>query len=395
MTAAIQAAQRGCSVILFEKNPAVGKKLLATGSGRCNITNDGVAAQKYICADLTWMDTLLSHFGVDDLLSMLQQIGILVTKTSDGWYYPISDSAQTVVMAFSSALDRVGITLRPSSRVTAITLTGKKFLLTVVTENATTAETFEKVIVASGGKAYPALGSTGELFPILNRLGHKVIPKRPALAPVLVDLQELKILQGVRADVGTRLWNGKKLLAEAAGNLIFTEWGLNGPAVMDISQAVSTDPNVKLTLSLNFLQFFEADFFARLKEKRATDLPVKIFLGAYFPPKVTQLYLSLFHITDQLPLKQLDEGVLQQLIRRLSDTRLPVNGTRGFEFCQVSAGGVPVAEVDPVTLESRLIKGLHLVGETVDVVGPCGGYNLHYAFASGALAGMAVAKQPD
>jgi predicted Rossmann fold flavoprotein len=226
-------------------------------------------------------------------------------------------------------------------------------------------------------------------------LGHSVIPKRPALAPVLVDLQELKILQGVRADVGTRLWNGKKLLAEAAGNLIFTEWGLNGPAVMDISQAVSAHPDENLSLSLNFLQFFETDFFARLKENRSTDLPVKIFLGAYFPPKVTQLYLNLFHIPDHLPMVKLEEGLLQKLIQRLSDTRLPVNGTRGFEFCQVSAGGVPVAEVDPVTLESRLVKGLYLVGETVDVVGPCGGYNLHYAFASGALAGMAVGKQPD
>jgi predicted Rossmann fold flavoprotein len=334
----------------------------------------------------------LGQFGVNQVVALLQRIGIRATKTSDGWYYPYSNSAQTVVDAFSSALQRAGVTLRLSSQVSAMARADGKFILKIASASEAAQEPFERVILAAGGKAYPNLGSTGELFPILKQLGHTVIPKRPALAPLLVDLQEFQTLQGVRLDVGTRLWHGDQLRAQAGGNMIFTEWGLNGPAVMDVSQAVTDDLAGRLTLGLDFLRFFKTEFYAHLEKKRSSDMPVKVFLAAFFPPKVPQLFLSLLHIPETLPLRQLDEAALQELLGRLGDTRLLVKGVRGFEYCQVSAGGVPVSEVTPTTLESRLVKGLHLVGETVDVVGPCGGYNLHYAFASGALAGRAVAQ---
>ena len=120
-------------------------------------------------------------------------------------------------------------------------------------------------------------------------------------------------------------------------------------------------------------------------------MPVRVFLDAFFPPKVALAYLKNARLAEDIPLRQVDDGALAQLVDQLKDTRLPVKGVRGFEYCQVSAGGVPVSEVDPYTLESRRVKGLFLTGETLDVVGPCGGYNLQYAFSSGALAGRAAA----
>jgi predicted Rossmann fold flavoprotein len=229
------------------------------------------------------------------------------------------------------------------------------------------------------------------LFPVLERLGHTVLPNRPALAPLLVDLGNLQPLQGVRLDVGATLWNGSQRLATTMGNLIFTQWGLNGPAVMDLSHHVSARPKATLELSLNLLAFFPEEFDHLLAQKRTSSIPLRVFLGAFFPPKVVMTYLKNARLSEETPLSHVSDNALARLIEKLKDTRLPVKGVRDFEYCQVSAGGVPVGEVDPCTLESRRVAGLFLTGETLDVVGPCGGYNLQYAFSSGALAGKAAA----
>jgi len=391
MTAALQAAWNGAAVTMFERNVAVGRKLLVTGSGRCNITNDAATAAIYTCADPEWMEALLSRFGVRDLLAMLAEIGILVHKTSDGWYYPLSDSAHTVVDAFSSALDLAGVTLCNLAQVSSIRVSGKGFAVRFFRDGREEENEFERVIVSAGGKAYPSLGSRGELFPVLERLGHTVLPIRPALAPLLIDLGSLRPLQGIRMNVGVTLWNGSQRLASTTGNLIFTQWGLNGPAVMDISHHVSAHPRTVLELSLNLLAFFREEFDHLLAQKRTSSMPLRVFLGAFFPPKVAITYLKNTRLPEEILLCQVSDSALERLIEKLKDTRLPVKGVRDFEYCQISAGGVPVGEVDPQTLESRRVKGLFLTGETLDVVGPCGGYNLQYALSSGALAGKAAA----
>ena len=406
MAAALQAAWHGAEVTLFERNATVGRKLLVTGSGRCNITNEGAAAAKYACADPAWMEALLGGFGVPQVIEMLAAIGIPVEKTSDGWYYPLSSSAQSVVEAFASALDLAGAILSTGSQVTSIRSGGKGLTLRTLRDGVEQEQAFERVIVSAGGVAYPALGSRGELFPLLERLGHTVLPHRPALAPLLADLGPLHPLQGVRLDAGVTLWQGSRHLGSTRGNLIFTQWGLNGPAVMDLSHLVSAltwDAPAKgarpgaspaggaLELSLNLLAFFPEAFDRLLADKRASPMPLRVLLGAFFPPKVVQTYLNLARLPEESPLAQVRGRALQRLVTALEDTRLPVQGVRDFEYCQVSAGGVPVGEVDPLTLASRRVKGLYLTGETLDVVGPCGGYNLTYAFASGALAGLAAA----
>lgn len=393
MTAALQAAWRGARVALFERNAAVGRKLLVTGSGRCNLTNDAVRVGAYACADPAWMETLLAGFGLRDLLDMLAEIGVLARKTPDGWYYPISESAAAVVDAFTSALERARVHLRLETQVTAIRPRGAGFGVHYLRGGREAEEPFERVIVAAGGKAYPSLGSRGELFPALAELGHTVLPLRPALAPVLAELGSLKPLQGQRLDVGATLWRGSQRLAATRGNLIFTEWGLNGPAVMDLSHQVSAHAGERLELSLDVLAFCQAEFDGLLAARRASDLPLRVLLEAFLPPKVALTYLKNNRLDPDLALRQVSDGGLARLKAALNDTRLAVKGVREFEYCQVSAGGVPATEADPRTLESLRVPGLHLCGETLDVVGPCGGYNLQYAFSSGALAGRAAARE--
>ena len=392
LAAALQAAWSGADVTLFERNETVGKKLLVTGSGRCNITNDAVTAAAYTCADTTWMDALLSSFGVADLKAMLLEAGIPVRATFDGWYYPLSESAHTVVDVLAGALRLAGVTPVTNTLVLSIKPDSGGFTLRLRHGDTDEKQTFDRVIVSAGGKAYPSLGSRGELFPVLENLGHTVLPLRPALAPVQAELASLKPLQGMRFDVEASVYEGKKKLAASRGNVIFTEWGLNGPAVMNISHAISALPDRPLELSLDFLAFFNQEFDSLLKNKRNTGQPLGVFLEAFFPPKAAAGFIRNAGLSTGTPLDTVDDAGLNRLRTSLRDTRLKVTGVRGFEYCQVSAGGVPVTEVDPITMESSRIPGLYLTGETLDVVGPCGGYNLQFAFSSGSLAGRAAAK---
>lgn len=392
MAASLQAAWQGAGVVLFERNPASGRKLQVTGSGRCNITNRAVSADKYTCIDSRWMEQLLSAFGVEDLLAMLAEIGIPASATHDGWYYPLSDSAKTVVDAFTSALQLAGVDIRYAHQVQDLYPTGSGWAVLAASPEGRKEEQFAKVIVAAGGRSYPSLGSRGELFPVLARLGHTVLPKRPALAPVLADMKEYKALQGIRLDVGAALLDGASILAHTRGNLIFTEWGLNGPAVMDLSHHISARPNAALTLRLNLLEFHQAAFDGILERKRHSPTPLRIFLGAFFPPRAVDYFIQRLGYLDGISLQDLTDDELQEIISLLQALPFNTKGVKGFEFCQLSAGGVPVTEVDPVTLESRILPGLHLCGETLDVVGPCGGFNLQFAFSSGGVAGISAGR---
>jgi hypothetical protein len=251
-------------------------------------------------------------------------------------------------------------------------------------------QSFDKLVVAAGGKAYPALGSRGELFPTLARLGHTVVPLVPALGPLTLQLGVWKALQGLRFDVKTGIWSGQELLGESFGNVIFTAWGLNGPGVMNLSHLAARQPSQKLGLSLDFGAAFGDEFERRLSKDNPANL--KAVLEAFFPPKAAEFFLAQVRIPPEARMRELSRAQAKQLESTLRDTRLPITGTKGFDQSQVSAGGVPVGEVDPLTCQSRRIPGLYLVGETLDVVGPCGGYNLHFAFGSGCLAGRDLAK---
>ena len=391
--AALQAAWQGAAVTLFEHNDAIGKKLLVTGSGRCNICNQFASQEKYSCADPDWIGSLFASFGVGQVLSMLTKLGIPLTMTADGWYYPLSDSARCVVDILAEALRLAGVDLRLNTHIADLLPQADHFLVRHYFKNQTIDEPFESVIVACGGKAYPSLGSRGDFFPILDKLGHTILPIRPALAPVLVDLGKWKQLQGVRLDVEASLWADHELVDKTRGNLIFTEWGLNGPPVMDLSHHISAREHEKLTLSLNLLAFFEPQFDTLLKERRRSQSSIGALLKAFLLPKAAAFYPGLVGLKDSTALDKIDELKLQELILLLKETRFPVRGVRGFEYSQISVGGVPVSEVHPQGCMSKLISDLYVTGESLDVVGPCGGYNLTFDFASGAAAGISAAQK--
>ena len=387
MTAALFAARSGEKVRLIDGNEQVGRKLLVTGSGRANLTNQRMQAGRYTCADPAWMQSLLGRFGHSELIEFLNEIGVLTFSTHDGWCYPLSESAQTVVETFACALRLTGVELVLNTRVTAIRKSSTGFNLDL--SSGATLST-RRLIVAAGGRAYPTLGSRGELFPSLKALGHTVIPLSPALAPVTCDMKPYKGLSGIRFDARVSLLENDNLLAETTGNLIFTDWGLNGPAVMDLSHHISTRPSARLELSLNPLFAAEPALRDLIARKRSTPTPLRTLLGAALPPKLVPVLLVRVGLNPDALVNQANENQLEKLFRICTALPFKVTGVRGFEYCQISAGGVPVTEVNPLNMRSLVVPDLSLAGETLDVVGPCGGYNLQFAFSSGAIAGMSI-----
>jgi predicted Rossmann fold flavoprotein len=385
MTAALFAARAGRQVTLIDGNPMVGRKLLVTGAGRANLTNRAVSAARYTCEDTGWMDKVLGAFGHEETLAFLESIGVLTYATYDGWCYPLSESAQSVVDAFASALDQAGVQVLLDHKVSTIRKFKGGFRLEFKTQQP---HDCQNLLVAAGGAAYPTLGSRGQLFSSLKALGHTVRPLLPALAPVTCEMEPYMKLQGVRFDANARLYEKEWLIAETTGNLIFTAWGLNGPAVMDLSHHISARKGKELTLKLNPLFASESALRALLREKRDTPILLTVLLGAVLPPKIAPVLLPMAGLSAMTRLNEAGDAALEKLLRLLTSIPFKVSGVRGFEYCQVSSGGVPVSEVDPLNMRSRLVPGLQLAGETLDVVGPCGGYNLQFAFSSGALAGM-------
>lgn len=391
--AAISAASGGGQVTLFDHNPNIGKKILVTGSGRCNLSNDAVSPQAYHCADPEWAAGFLDAFGIVELKALFEQLGIPLIKTDDGWYYPLSQSAQAVVAILEERLIERRIDLRVATHVEWFSYKDKLFQIKLKQNGESTSEKYDFLILAAGGKAYPELGSKGELFPALERLGHQVVPKKPALGPIYVELENFKQLKGQRFDAICSLYADGERLASTFGNLIVTDKGFNGPGVMNLSHLVALFPNQQLELQVNFLGPYWEGMAEQFVDARRAKRSLRGLLLQAFNPKTSAFFLQQAQIDPQTSIESLDEAQLKNLLRVATDNRFKISGAGDFSNSQVSIGGVPVSQVDPRSFESLLVPGLYLVGETIDLIGPCGGYNLHYAFGSGYLAGKHLASQ--
>ena len=381
--AAIAAARQGASVTVYDTNAQVGRKLLITGNGRCNLSNTHVAADRYACDDSAALAVALARFGVIPTLALFSELGIPTHATPDGWWYPLSDAAACVAEILAARLQELGVALRMQTKVADLRPAGGGWELALGGPEKWVGA--ERVIVACGGAAYPALGSKGELWPVLARLGHTVIPPRPALAPITADVRRLHRLQGVRLDAAAALWAGDDRLGATMGNLMFTQYGFSGPAAMDLSHLVSRHAGRELRLEIDLLVGREPllDVLTAYPDR-----PLTLALAAALPFKLAQALPELGGLSGDIPAGELSPAALADLLR----LRVRVTGTRDLKEAQLSSGGVPLSEVQPETMTSRLLPGLYLCGEVLDVVGPCGGYNLQWAWTSGVLAGQAAAR---
>lgn len=389
MMAAWQAAKHGARVALFDSNPKPGKKLLITGSGRCNLSNENCAPERYACDELEFLRRAWAEFSQADLVSLLGNLGIPLYATDDGWYYPLSNSAANVVEIFTELLVAAGVEFVPESRVVQIVPAGYGFK--VIRQHDARTVYADSLVVASGGKAYPQTGSDGSLYPILRGLGHRILPTRPALAPVLLEGGTTSLLKGVRLDAGCMLVKNGKVVESTLGNVIFTEWGMNGPGVMDLSHWIEKPEQEDYRLFVNFLPGKEALLFDWLQKGAQNGLTIRAVLLGLLPEKVVGWALDGLNIEHNLLAGDLTEEQVSALVRKLTSTSQKVLGVKGYSYAQCSTGGVAVSEVNGSTMESKIVPGIFFSGEVLNVNGPCGGYNLHWALTSGWIAGRGAA----
>ena len=395
MMAAISAAKADAQVVLFERTAKLGKKILSTGNGRCNLTNEYISAECFHGAHPGFAMEVLNGFGREETIDVFEQMGICTTTLNGGYVYPRSLQAAAVAKAMIRELERLNVRVICEADGLRIKRRKEGFLI----EHGRETYAVERVILACGGQAAPQTGSDGSGYRLAKELGLTVIPPVPALVPLKSSDKCLKDLSGVRVSGRVSLLANGKRVDFASGELQLCDYGLSGLPVFQISgqaaRLLMENKTVHLEAELNFAEEFTTEELKHYLDgqiKRRRDVRCGDFLMGFLPEK---LGLSLFKrigVSYDLPAGKLSEKQMKDLIREITAFRVTITGTQGFDRAQVCAGGVDTAQIDPSTMEVKGIPGLHVVGELLDIDGICGGYNLQFAWSTGFLAGKAAAK---
>ena len=384
MMAALSAAEQGHRVVLLERQQRLGRKLMATGNGRCNLTNTAASPAHYHGAEADFVRPALEAFGAEATLAFFHALGLLTVEEYGGRVYPLSNSANSVLDVLRFALDRAGVEQRCGCSAREIRRREQGY--SVLTDGGTLEA--DALIVACGGCAGSKLGGVTDGYTLLKALGHKRTGLYPSLVQLLTAPELPRTLKGVRCPARLRLTAGESLLAETEGELQFTETGVSGPAVFDLSRAAATGGE-GLTLHIDFLGRSGEETLALLRQRRTAfpDLETGEILTGMLHNRLGRMLVRQAGLNMALPLRALGENELKKLAAVLLDLQLPVRGTEDFDHAQVTAGGVKTGGFNPETLESWFMPGLFVCGEVLDVDGDCGGYNLQWAWSSGHLAG--------
>jgi len=385
MMCAIEAAKSGADVLLLERMDRVGKKLLATGNGRCNLMNTGDIRYPRGGA---FAGKVLSVCGAAEQKKIWKALGLSLREEEFGRTYPASSAATSVLDILRLSMDRYGVRVETSASIEHV-YQSKNGMFTAVSEDGRKF-TAVKVFIAGGGCAQPKLGSNGSAAAILRELGHKVHPFTPALTQVKTDTGNTKGLSGIRTKAVVGIVDGRHILHEEAGEVLFADYGLSGVCIMNSASYISTGTVIRLDLLAGFGIGNIEDFRQLLIERRKTwrEQPMEMLLCGLCVPRLASALCKTagirFH--DRL-IGSLTDRECDQLCRVVSGWEFLPQGLKGFDTAQISRGGADPDEFDPATMESRLVPGLYAGGEVLDVDGECGGYNLMFAFGTGIIAG--------
>jgi len=397
MMAAITAASEGAVVTLLEGGERVGKKILATGNGKCNLGNLNLSTEDYNGASQEWIGECLSRFNCEDTIRFFRGIGLML-KEKNGYLYPLSEQAASVLDVLRTELRTSGVEVITEAKVQSVEKT-EEGVFTVCSGEKT--YFFDKVILSCGSKAAPKTGSDGSGYKLANRLGHGLIPTVPALVQLQCEERYLKEVAGVRADAQITVLPGytDEEITER-GELQLTDYGISGIPVFQLSRKVNyllreLGKNGAVEVSVDLLPDYTKEEVAQLWTVRKllqTDRTVEEFFSGMLNKKLMLLFMKQAGLKRDALITDVEEWRLQAVFDLCKDWRLHVIGSNPYENAQVCAGGVDTTQVN-TTMESKLIPGLYLAGELLDVDGRCGGYNLQWAWSSGYLAGHNAALQ--
>lgn len=384
---AIELAKNNQEVVLFEKNNRILKKLLATGNGRCNYTNIDVSSRNYNCKD-DFVKSVLEQFTRDDLIDYFKLMGIEPVVENRGKIFPVTLKASTVVNTLLEELKDLGVKILVDSEVLSI----KKKKKFIVKTNNNSFE-FDKVIFSVGGSSMPSSGSDGKSYKILENLGHSKIETFPALTQLKLSSEYLKSLSGVKVVGEVKLLEDNKIIDKRNGDLLFTNYGISGPPILDLSRKVN-EKNKKLEIEMPLINNIDniKEFRDLLYNRFYTlgHFSLERWLMGLVDKKFINMILKESNLSASTPLNLIEVSDFEKLLNILLKSRFVVIGTKGFENSQVTCGGIATSEIDNNTLESKIIDDLYIVGEVMDVDGDCGGYNLQWAFSSGIVVARSI-----
>jgi predicted Rossmann fold flavoprotein len=390
LIAAHYCARAGCGTTVFEKQKSTGRKLLATGNGRCNIANHHLDAERYHGHNPRFAGNVIARYGLDETRDFFRSIGIPFTEGERGKLYPASLQASAVQRVFSWELDRLGVPVLLHHAVESILPRGDS--LQLVTAGREKFE-FDAVILAAGSCAGPQLGGSRAGYDLAASLGHRVYEPFPAILPLSIPLKALHRLEGIKWDCGVCVHLKGKTIAETREELLFTRYGISGPASLEVSRAVNehllSGEIPELVIDL-FPSLDEAALSALLDTVFSDDTRTLAFsLLGILKERMPEVMLAIAGLDGQDQVRTLTAEKRARIVRALKGTRILPGSPRPFSEAVVAAGGVDVDQVHPGTMESKLVKGLYITGELLDIDGDSGGFNLQFAWSTGALAGMA------
>ena len=389
MAAALAAAENeNNQVILLERQARVGRKLQATGNGRCNLSNIHALDGGYHGEEPAFVLPAITAFDPADTLRWFQSLGLFTVTEESGKVYPYSDQANSVVDVLRLSLMKDNITLKTGYEVTKIQKTADGFQIT----NGEEPIVCDKLIIACGGLAGSKLGGTMSGYKLLAKLGHRSTKLRPSLVQIKSSWPELPSLKGVRTNCHVQILYNGAIYAQSLGELQLTEHGISGPVIFEISRDVCATPG-KWTAKLDFLPTISPEMLdAELQRRRATNLPMEELLTGILHNRLGRVLTKTAGIKGKHYANQISNGELKEVIAAVKGLELSLTEPLGMDSAQVTAGGVLTSGFDPNTMESKLVPGLYACGEVLDIDGDCGGYNLQWAWSSGRMAGLHAGK---
>ena len=384
MAAALAAAEnKENRIILLERQARVGRKLQATGNGRCNLTNLHASEGGYHGDEASFVNAAIGKFGPEETLHWFRNLGLYTVAEDSGRVYPYSDQANSVVDVLRFALEQENIELKLGVEVEKVKKTGSGFRV----ESKEETLECDKLIVACGGLAGTKLGGTMSGYKLLRSLGHKCTKLRPTLVQLKSSWGGVASLKGVRANCHAAIYQNGQLHSESTGELQFTEYGLSGPVIFEISRDACQGGG-EWICRLDFLPDMGAETLKKeLLRRRNSRLPVSELLTGILHNRLGRVLTQAVGISGYVPVSQLEESEIEEVCRAVKKFDVVLTEPMGMDSAQVTAGGIVTGEFDEQTMESRILPGLYACGEVLDIDGDCGGYNLQWAWSSGRLAG--------
>lgn len=384
-------AKNNNEVIILERNNSCGKKILVTGNGKCNYTNSNQDLNNYHSFNHELIENIINEDNLNKMHEMLKKIGI-IPKIKNGYYYPYSNQAVTFQNALLKELENKNIKIKTNTYVRNVECINNQFIIETDNENIIC----DKVILSTGGSASPKLGSDGNGYLLLEKLGHNIIEPLPALVS-LKTKQKIDMISGCRSDVKVSLYEDNKLKSKEIGEIQFNDTGISGICVMQLSGTIARglSNNKKEVISINYVPTIgdnkeELLKFLDNQNNIVQNRNISELLDNMLNYKITNYILKKLKINNDLKWNDLNQLAKENIVSHLIDFKLEIEETNTFVNAQTTTGGIPLTEINLKTMESLKIKNLYVIGELLDVDGACGGYNITFALITGLIAGKNI-----